>query len=160
MATLYSPQAGSLSTTLVNDITDNQTIIEVTDITALPDAPNILTMIDGDNFETILYESIDEVNNELKDITRGVEGTVQSWTAGQEIARNFTAKDLLDAQNEIEKLLILTQELWLQEDESNINEVTTYNAVETDDNSINEVTTYNAVETDESTINSVTTNVS
>lgn len=102
--TLFKPQAGSPSTSLVNAITDTQTEIEVVDVTILPDPPNILTLTSNDNFETIIYNGIDEAGNLLQNITRGVEGTAQSWESGTTISRLFTAKDLLDLQAEITKL--------------------------------------------------------
>ena len=96
MNTLFKPQAGSPSTELAADITDTATEITVVDVSVLPEAPNILTMIEieGDSFESIIYESVDEANNKLTDVTRGVEGQQLAWSTGQEIARNFTAKDL------------------------------------------------------------------
>lgn len=101
MGTLYPPQAGSPETKLSADITDTATEIPVIDVTVLPSPPNILTMVDGLNFESIIYKSVDSVNNKLTNVTRGVEGTAQSWNIEQPISRNFTAKDLLDLQNEL-----------------------------------------------------------
>ena len=107
MTNFYPPQAGSPETKLSADITDTATEIPVIDVTVLPSPPNILTMVDGLNFETIIYESIDEVNNLIQNITRGVEGTAQSWGADQEIARYFTAKDLLDIYSALDDLAVI-----------------------------------------------------
>lgn len=114
--TLFKPQAGSPTTTLVSSITDTATEIEVTDVSVLPDSPNMLTMVDGDNFESVIYENVDSVNNLLQNVTRGVEGTAQAWNADQEIARYFTAKDLSNLQYWVKELISGTE---LSEDKNN-----------------------------------------
>ena len=157
---MFSPQAGSPAAELAAGITDTDTVIPLVDVSIVPAAPNILTMKGENSFETIIYEEVDEGTNELKQVTRGVEGTAQSWTSGQEIARNMTAQDIQVLQDEIETLIVLTEPLWLQSDDSSIREVTTYQAIETDESTINSATTYNAIETDETEIKEVTTNVS
>ena len=91
---MFKPQAGSIGAVLVSDITSSATEIAVDDVSVLPDPPNLLTMFNRNSFETIMYEGIDETNNLIQQITRGVEGTAQTWPADQEIARNFTAMDL------------------------------------------------------------------
>ena len=105
---MYSPQAGSPATVLSGDIDGVVTTIPVVDVSILPAAPNILTMEKEGSFETIIYEEVDSTTNELKQVTRGVEGTAQSWTAGQGIARNFTARDLKSLQNNLISLQIPT----------------------------------------------------
>jgi hypothetical protein len=123
---MYKPQAGSPSTKLTTDITDVDTEIEVLDVTVLPDPPNILTLVNGNDFESIIYEATDEINNLLQNVTRGVEGTAQSWSAEQEIARYFTAKDLLDIQSALDDLAIMT----IGEIESSIIPQTTLGEIE------------------------------
>ena len=105
---MYSPQAGSPATELADNIDDVVTTIPVVDVSVLPEAPNILTLVSGDEFESIIYQEVDSATNELKQVTRGVEGTAQSWTASQEIARNFTARDLKSLQNNLISLQIPT----------------------------------------------------
>lgn len=105
---MFKPQAGSPTTELTADITDTATEIPVTDITVLPAPPNILTLVDGANFESVIYNSIDEANNKLTGVTRGVEGTAQSWTSGQEIARNFTSADLRTLQYWVTEAISIT----------------------------------------------------
>jgi len=102
---MFKPQAGSPSSELASGIDDEVTVIEVDDVSILPDAPNILTMVDGDSFETIIYQEVDEETNELRQVTRAVEGTAQSWEAGQEIARLITAQDIDILQNRLSALI-------------------------------------------------------
>jgi len=103
--TMFAPQAGSPSAELASGIDAEVTVIEVDDVSILPDAPNILTMTDGDSFETVIYQEVDSVTNELKQVTRGVEGQAQSWSMGEEIRRNITARDMLDVQEKVEFLM-------------------------------------------------------
>ena len=92
MANLYKGMAGSPITSLSAAITSTQTSITVDNGSALPDAPNICTII-GDNaqIETVLYTA--KSGDVLSSVTRGVEGTAKAWQAGQEVARYFTAYD-------------------------------------------------------------------
>lgn len=101
---MFQPQAGSKAAKLVNDIDSTTNEIEVDDVSLLPDPPNILTIFDRDSFETIYYTSLDQTNNLIQDITRGVEGTAQDWPVDQEIARNFTARDLETVQTLLREL--------------------------------------------------------
>jgi len=84
--------AGSPITSLSAAITSTQTSITVDNGAALPDAPNICTIV-GDNaqIETILYTA--KSGDVLSSVTRGVEGTAKAWPAGTEVARYFTAYD-------------------------------------------------------------------
>ena len=114
---MFSPQAGSPAAELAANITDTDTVIPLVDVSIVPAAPNILTMQGENSFETIIYEEVDEGTNELKQVTRGVEGTAQSWTAGQEIARNMTAQDIQVLQNLVFDLLMVSD---LVEDEGKV----------------------------------------
>lgn len=82
----FSPQA-----TLTNNIGAADTIIEVSDVSAFPDAPNLATIGTDEEGETILYTA--KTGTALSGCQRGVEGTARAWTAGELIGRNFTAKD-------------------------------------------------------------------
>ena len=114
---MFSPQAGSPAAELAADITDTDTVIPLVDVSIVPAAPNILTMQSENSFETIIYEEVDSGTNELKQVTRGVEGTTQSWTTGQEIARNMTAQDIQVLQDLIFDLLMTSN---LVEDEGEV----------------------------------------
>ena len=103
--TMFAPQAGSPSVELASAIDAEVTIIAVDDVSILPDAPNILTMTDGDSFETVIYQEVDAGTNELRQVTRGVQGTAQSWGAGQEIARLMTAQDIQVLQDNVSGLI-------------------------------------------------------
>jgi hypothetical protein len=82
----YSPNA-----TIVNTIGPTDTVIEVTDIDAFPDAPNIAVIGTDENAETILYAT--KVNNNLSGCTRGLEGMAKEWQKDEIISRNFTNYD-------------------------------------------------------------------
>ena len=85
----FSPQA-----TLTNNIGAADTIIEVSDVSAFPEAPNLATIGTDEEGETILYTA--KTGTALSGCQRGVEGTARAWTAGELIGRNFTAKDHAD----------------------------------------------------------------
>ena len=85
----FSPQA-----TLTNNIGAADTIIEVSDISTFPLAPNLATIGTDEEGETILYTA--KTGTALSGCQRGVEGTARAWTAGELIGRNFTAKDHAD----------------------------------------------------------------
>lgn len=85
----FSPQA-----TLTNNIGAADTIIEVSDISAFPPAPNLATIGTDEEGETILYTAV--TGTALSGCQRGVEGAARAWTAGELIGRNFTAKDHAD----------------------------------------------------------------
>ena len=85
----FSPQA-----TLTNNIGAADSIIEVSDVSAFPPAPNLATIGTDEEGETILYTA--KTETALSGCQRGVEGTAKAWTAGKLIGRNFTAKDHAD----------------------------------------------------------------
>ena len=85
----FSPQA-----TLANNIGAADTIIEVSDASAFPPAPNLATIGTDEGGETILYTA--KTETALSGCRRGVEGTARAWMAGELIGRNFTAKDHAD----------------------------------------------------------------
>jgi len=94
METWYEGIPFSPETTLSSGIDDDDIVIPITDESVFPDAPNLATIgFDEDTPETILYEEIDRVAGELKQVTRAVEGSAQAWASGKKIARMFTAKD-------------------------------------------------------------------
>ena len=97
MQTMYESHPGSPELTLASDITDTDTVIPLNeDVSQLPSAPNIATIYNkvNGNWETVLYESVDTANNWLETVTRGFEGTAQSWSSGTSVARLIAAHDL------------------------------------------------------------------
>ncbi len=91
MQTLYKPIPFSPQTRLTQSISDSEVVIQVDDINAFPDAPNLATIGIDENAETILYTA--KTDTALSGCTRGIEGTAKRWQSGEAIARNFTAKD-------------------------------------------------------------------
>lgn len=79
-------------------INDTATTITVLNGAALPDAPNLATIGQGDNAETIMYAV--KTGNTLTDVVRGFQGSARAWPANSKIARNFTAYDY-DAMREM-----------------------------------------------------------
>jgi len=108
---IYSPQAGSPAAELTSSMSEDDTEAEVNDVSLLPDPPNILTLVDDEDFETIIYQEIDESNNKIKKITRGVQGEIQSWSSGQEIKRLMTARDFEIIQGWIKDFINLWYEM-------------------------------------------------
>ncbi len=81
---LYPPMPRSPVTYLTNGIDDSITTIKVDDITKLPTAPNIATIGEGADSETIRYE--DKSADSLTGVTRGFEGEAKVWSKGTPIA--------------------------------------------------------------------------
>lgn len=93
-ATLYPGIPFSPQAALTNNIGAADTIIEVSDASAFPPAPNLATIGTDEGGETILYTA--KTETALSGCRRGVEGTARAWMAGELIGRNFTAKDHTD----------------------------------------------------------------
>lgn len=91
MQTMYPGIVNSPITEISSAITASQTSITLLNGAALPAAPNIAVIGQGDNAETILYTS--KSGNTISGVTRGFQGTAQSWALGTKVARNFTAYD-------------------------------------------------------------------
>ena len=88
---MYNAKINSPLTTLSSDINSIATTIPVTDISVFPNAPNLATIGTGNNAETILYT--DKSGSSLVGVTRGFQGTAQTWSSGTIIGRLFTAYD-------------------------------------------------------------------
>ncbi|WP_339271752.1 hypothetical protein NYE54_09325 [Paenibacillus sp. FSL K6-1330] len=91
MKTMYPAQVNSPGTELAAAIDAAQDTIQVADGSVLPDGPNLLTIGTDEAAETILYT--DKTGDEMTGITRGFQGTAQSWAVGTKVARYFTAYD-------------------------------------------------------------------
>lgn len=91
---LYPGIAFSPPAALTDNIGAGDTIIPVSDAEAFPPAPNLATIGADEEGETILYAA--KTATALSGCTRGVEGTARAWSAGEPIARNWTAKDHAD----------------------------------------------------------------
>lgn len=92
--TLYPGIPFSPQVSLTNNTGEADTIIEVSDVSAFPDAPNLATIGTDEEGETILYTA--KTETALSGCRRGVEGVPRAWEAGERIGRNFTAKDHAD----------------------------------------------------------------
>lgn len=90
-ATLYPGIPFSPQAALTNNIGAADTIIEVSDVSAFPPAPNLATIGTDADGETVLYTA--KTATALSGCTRGVEGSAKAWSAGELIGRNFTAAD-------------------------------------------------------------------
>ena len=88
---LYPGIAFSPQVTLTDSAGAADTIIKVSDVSAFPEAPNLATIGIDEDGETILYTA--KTEDALSGCRRGVEGAAKTWSAGEIIGRNFTAKD-------------------------------------------------------------------
>lgn len=103
MQPMYPGIANSPSTTLTQAIDATQTTLEVADGTKLPDAPNLATINPTqENAETILYTG--KIGNTLTGVTRGFQGTAQTWPAGTKVARRFTEYDYEALRQNVEEV--------------------------------------------------------
>ncbi|MCR8656921.1 hypothetical protein [Paenibacillus endoradicis] len=91
MITMYPAIANSPITEVSTAITASQTSITLLNGAVLPAAPNLAVIGQGENAETILYTS--KSGNTISGVTRGLQGSAQSWAIGTKVARNYTAYD-------------------------------------------------------------------
>lgn len=103
---MYPAQVNSLQTELAVAIDAGQTTIILADASVVPIAPNLLTIGTDESAETVLYTG--KSGNDLTGVTRGFQGTAQSWPAGSKVARYFTA---YDADTFRENIAVLQNEL-------------------------------------------------
>jgi hypothetical protein len=100
---MYPAQANSPETSLSGALTAVGTTVNVVDGSVLPEAPNLLTIgADGSTAETVLMTA---KNGNVLTVTRAQNGTTaRAWSAGDVIARYFTAADQTAMQENIKKL--------------------------------------------------------
>ena len=103
LVTMYPAQANSPETSLSGALTAAGTTVNVVDGSVLPEAPNLLTIgADGSTAETVLMTA---KNGNVLTVTRAQNGTTaRAWSAGDVIARYFTAADQTAMQENITKL--------------------------------------------------------
>ena len=103
LVTMYPAQANSPETSLSGALTAAGTTVNVVDGSVLPEAPNWLTIgADGSTAETVLMTA---KNGNVLTVTRAQNGTTaRAWSAGDVIARYFTAADQTAMQENIKKL--------------------------------------------------------
>ena len=103
LVTMYPAQANSPETSLSGALTAAGTTVNVVDGSVLPEAPNLLTIgADGSTAETVLMTV---KNGNVLTVTRAQNGTTaRAWSAGDVIARYFTAADQTAMQENIKKL--------------------------------------------------------
>ena len=103
LVTMYPAQANSPETSLSGALTAAGTTVNAVDGSVLPEAPNLLTIgADGSTAETVLMTA---KNGNVLTVTRAQNGTTaRAWSAGDVIARYFTAADQTAMQENIKKL--------------------------------------------------------
>lgn len=103
LVTMYPAQANSPETSLSGALTAAGTTVNVVDGSVLPEAPNLLTIgADSSTAETVLMTA---KNGNVLTVTRAQNGTTaRAWSAGDVIARYFTAADQTAMQENIKKL--------------------------------------------------------
>ena len=103
LVTMYPAQANSPETSLSGALTAAGTTVNVVVGSVLPEAPNLLTIgADGSTAETVLMTA---KNGNVLTVTRAQNGTTaRAWSAGDVIARYFTAADQTAMQENIKKL--------------------------------------------------------
>ena len=103
LVTMYPAQANSPETSLSGALTAAGTTVNVVDGSVLPEAPNLLTIgAGGSTAETVLMTA---KNGNVLTVTRAQNGTTaRAWSAGDVIARYFTAADQTAMQENIKKL--------------------------------------------------------
>ena len=100
---MYEPVAFSPATALSAAIGSGDTSITVDDGAMLGTAPNIAVIgSSADEAETIVYGA--KNGNILSGVQRGVQGTAKAWLVGDPVARNFTALDQSNIQDNIKAL--------------------------------------------------------
>ncbi len=103
LVTMYPAQANSPETSLSGALTAAGTTVNVVDGSVLPEAPNLLAIgADGSTAETVLMTA---KSGNVLTVTRAQNGTTaRAWSAGDVIARYFTAADQTAMQENIKKL--------------------------------------------------------
>ena len=103
LVTMYPAQANSPETSLSGALTAAGTTVNVVEGSVLPEAPNLLTIgADGSTAETVLMTA---KSGNVLTVTRAQNGTTaRAWSAGDVIARYFTAADQTAMQENIKKL--------------------------------------------------------
>lgn len=100
---MYPAQANSPEASLSGALTAAGTTVNVVDGSVLPEAPNLLTIgADASTAETVLMTA---KSGNVLTVTRAQNGTTaRAWSAGEVIARYFTAADQTAMQENIKKL--------------------------------------------------------
>lgn len=103
LVTMYPAQTNSPETSLSGALTAAGTSATVMDGSALPSAPNLLTIgADSNTAETVLMTA---KNGNVITIVRAQDGTTaRAWAAGDTIGRYFTAGDQNALQENINRL--------------------------------------------------------
>lgn len=92
---LGTPGTDFAATTLTEDLTDSETIFDVDSVRGFPvpgssadigTIPRRLIITDGVDIEIVEYTTLDVVNDQFEDITRGAYGTTaQTWLTGDDV---------------------------------------------------------------------------
>lgn len=101
--TMYAGMSNSPKTSLVDDISANDTTIVLADASVLPDAPNLAVIGETAEAEVIIYSGMS--GNRLTGVLRRQGGTqARAWPANTSVARNFTIIDYDNICNNIRDL--------------------------------------------------------
>lgn len=99
---MYEAIAFSPVASLSKNIGADDTTIYVDNAAVFPAGPGLATIGIDEGAETIRYAAITDAA--LTGCMRGIEGTAKAWPAGENIARNFTAKEWNDLKENVEAL--------------------------------------------------------
>lgn len=92
LKTMYPAKNNSPATLLSVACTATATSIVLENASVLPEAPNLAVLGSDETAEIIRYNAID--SNILSGVERGINGTTaKAWSAGTNVARNFTSYD-------------------------------------------------------------------
>lgn len=95
----YPPLVASPIVYLSAAITAVQTTIPLTDMSKVPDGPNILTIGTGEDSETFFYEA--KGVGVCTGVERGVEGAAKAWDGGTPVASVPAAQQIKALQNRL-----------------------------------------------------------
>ena len=111
LTTMYEGKNNSPQTALSANITADDSVIPVSDISVFPSAPNLATIGNDDNAEVIRYTGIS--GSTLTNCERGFGGTTKkSWDAETVISRQITKYDFDAIQGNITELNTAKQETY------------------------------------------------
>lgn len=91
MQTMYKA-ANSITVQLTADVETADQVLQVTDASVFPPAPNYVTIGTENNAEVIIYNGIDIAANKLTGCLRGKSGTAAAvWPAGSSVYHSWTS---------------------------------------------------------------------
>lgn len=101
---MFEGTINSIPTALASSITAQDTTITLVDGGVLPPGPNICTIGDSNDAETVQYSI--KTGNTLLQVIRGFQGTAKAWNVDTVVARNFTEYDYRALKHNLETISI------------------------------------------------------